>query len=79
MMQIHPNEITTTKKTPLQLFYEVIRSDATKRDFETKLKKVTCNYLALVLKGDPELVLKQESMSKIKKKGIKRKFSDADF
>ena len=38
-MQIHPDEITCAKKTSLQLFYEGIKSDATKKDFETKLKK----------------------------------------
>ena len=79
MMQIHPDEITTTKKTPLQLFYDGIRSDATKRDFETKLKKVTCDFLALVLKGDPKKVSKQKTEPKPRKRGIKRQFSDADF
>jgi len=32
-----------------------------------------------ILKGDPELVAKQESIPEIKKRGLKRNFSDADF
>ena len=79
MMQIHPDEITTIKKTSLQLFFEGIKSDATKRDFENKLKKVTCDYLALVLKGDKEKISKQKIDPKPRKRGIKRQFSDADF
>ena len=79
MMQIHPDEITTTQKTSLQLFYEGIRSNATKRDYEIKLKKVTCDFLALVLKGNPDKVSKQKTGQKPRKRGIKRQFSDADF
>ena len=78
-MQIHPDEITCTKKTSLQLFYEGIKSDATRKDFEIKLKKVTCDYLALVLKGNPGKVSKQKTDPKPRKRGIKRQFSDADF
>jgi len=78
-MQIHPDEITTTKKKPLQLFYEGIKSEATKRDFENKLKKVTCDYLALILKGNQEKVSKQRTEPKPRRRGIKRQFSDADF
>ena len=72
-MQIHPDEILTTKKTSLNLFFDGMKSEATKRDFEIKLKKVTCDYLALVLKGNPEKVLRQKSEPRPRKRGVKRK------
>jgi integrase len=78
-VEIHPDEIVRSKNDPLELFYSSIRAEATKNDYERKLKKVLCEFFRPILKGDPELVAKQESMPKIKKKGIKRKFSDADF
>lgn len=61
IMQIRPDEIATTKKTPLKLFYEGIKSDASRKDFETKLKKVTYDYPSLILKGDPEKISKQKT------------------
>ena len=78
-MEIHPDEILKSKNDPLELFYSSIRAEATKTDYERKLKKVLCEFFRPILKGDPELVAKQESMPKIKKKGVKRTFSDADF
>ena len=78
-MEIHPYEIVKSKNDPLELFYSSIRAEATKTDYERKLKKVLCEFFRPILKGDPELVEKQESMPKIKKKGVKRQFSDADF
>jgi len=78
-VEIHPDEIVKSKNDPLELFYSSIRAEATKTDYERKLKKVLCEFFRPILKGDPELVAKQESMPKIKRKGIKRKFSDADF
>jgi len=78
-VEIHPEEIVKSKNDPLELFYSSIRAKATKTDYERKLKKVLCEFFRPILKGDPELVEKQESMPKIKKKGVKRQFSDADF
>lgn len=78
-MEIHPEEIVKSKNDPLELFYSSIRAEATKTDYERKLKKVLCEFFRPILKGDPELVAKQRSMPKIKKKGVKRQFSDADF
>lgn len=78
-MEIHPDEILKSKNDPLELFYSSIRAEATKADYERKLKKVLCEFFRPILKGDPEIIAKQESAPKIKKKGIKRKFSDADF
>jgi len=78
-VEIHPDEILKSKNDPLELFYSSIRAEATKTDYERKLKKVLCEFFRPILKGDPELIAKQESMPKIKKKGIKRTFFDADF
>jgi len=78
-VEIHPDEIVKSRNNPLELFYSSIRAEATRTDYERKLKKVLCEFFRPILKGDPDLVLKQESMPKIKKRGIKRKFSDADF
>jgi len=77
-VEIHPDEIVKSQNNPLELFYSSIRAEATKTDYERKLKKVLCEFFRPILKGDPDLVLQQESMPKIKKRGIKRKFSDAD-
>lgn len=78
-MEIHPDEIVRSKNNPLELFYSSIRAEATRTDYERKLKKVLCEFFRPILKGDPELVLQQKSMPKIKKRGVKRNFSDADF
>lgn len=78
-MEIYPDEIVKSRNNPLELFYSSLRAEATKTDYERKLKKVLCEFFRPILKGDPDLVLQQESMPKIKKRGIKRNFSDADF
>ena len=59
-MEIHPDEILKSKNDPLELFYSSIRAEATKTDYERKLKKVLCEFFRPILKGDPELVAKQE-------------------
>jgi len=56
-----------------------MRAEATKTDYDRKLRKVLCEFFKPILKGDPELVKREQSEPKIKKKGVKRKFSDADF
>jgi hypothetical protein len=78
-VEIHPDEIVKSNNNPLELFYSSIRAEATRTDYERKLKKVLCEFFRPILKGDPELVLRQKSMPKIKKRGVKRNFSDADF
>ncbi len=79
VVEIHPDEIIKSKNNPLELFYSSIRAEATRTDYERKLRKVLCEFFRPILKGDPEQVKRQESEPKIKKKGVKRKFSDADF
>ncbi|MCV0392813.1 MAG: integrase [Nitrosopumilus sp.] len=78
-MEIHPDEITRTKNDPLTLFYSSLRAEATKTDYDRKLRKVLCEFFKPILKGDPELVKRKESEPKAKKQGVKRQFSDADF
>jgi len=78
-MEIYPDEIVKSKNNPLDLFYSSLRAEATRADYERKLKKVLCEFFRPILKGDPDLVLQQKSIPEIKKRGIKRKFSDADF
>jgi len=78
-MEIYPDEIVKSKNNPLELFYSSLRAEATRTDYERKLKKVLCEFFRPILKGDPDLILQQKSIPEIKKRGIKRKFSDADF
>lgn len=78
-MEIHPEEITKSQNNPLELFYSSMRAEATRADYDRKLRKVLCEFFKPILKGDPELVKRRESESQTKKKGVKRKFSDADF
>ncbi|MCE2506869.1 MAG: integrase [Nitrosopumilaceae archaeon] len=78
-MEIHPDEITRTRNSPLELFYSSLRAEATKSDYDRKLRKVLCEFFKPILKGDPELVKRKESEPKLKKQGVKRQFSDADF
>jgi hypothetical protein len=78
-MEIQPDEVTTTKSKPLDLFYSSIRAEATRKDYERKLKKVLCEFFGPILGGDPQLVAEDQFMPKIKKRGMKRTFSDADF
>jgi len=78
-MQILPEEVTQTYKSPIQLFYEGLTENATRIEYVNKLKKVLCEYLALVLKGDPVKIENQKKNPSTQKRGIKRKFFDADF
>lgn len=78
-MEISPDEIITTKSKPLDLFYSSIRAEATRKDYERKLKKVLCEFFAPILEGDPKLVQEDQIRYKVKTRGVKRTFSDADF
>ena len=77
-MEIRPDEITIQKQKPISLFHQGIKADATRLDYTNKLKKVLCEFLHLVLKGDPSLVEKQK-LDTTKKMGVHRTFYDADF
>lgn len=77
-IEIQPYEITSTKHSPIELFYQSIKSDYTRTDYVNKMKKVLCEFLHIVLKGDPELVRKQKENPE-RRRGRKRYFYDADF
>ncbi len=57
-MEINPEEIVKSKKTPIDNFYRSITAEVTKKDYERKLKKVLCEFLRPLIKGDPSLVAK---------------------
>lgn len=77
-IEIQPYEITKSEQNPIELFYQSLRSDYTRTDYVNKMKKVLCEFLRVVLKGDPELVKKQDA-DPVKRRGRKRYFNDADF
>ena len=78
-MELKPEEIIQTKENPLELFYSSLKSEYTKKDYDRKLRKVMCEFLGPILKGDPELVKQQELQDHPTKRGIKRTFFDADY
>lgn len=78
-MEIHPDEIVKSQSNPLELFYSSMRAEATRADYDRKLRKVLCEFFKPILKGDSELVKREQSIPEITKRGVKRKFSDADF
>jgi len=55
-MEIHPEDIFKTDESPLTRFYNTFQSEQTKHDYDRKLKKVMCEFLATILVGDPNLV-----------------------
>ena len=75
-MEIRPEEIKSVTENPYDLFFHSINNQASKRLYVSVLKKLTCEYLKSVLKGDPSLV---ENTKSVKKRGVPRKYSDADF
>ena len=75
-MEIRPEEIVRVKERPIDLFYQGIKAQATKKDYTNKLKKMLCEFLKPILKGDPNLVVKNSSE---KTYGKKRQYSDIDF
>ncbi len=78
-MQLHRSDIEITERTAVQLFNDGIKADATRYDYTNKLKKVLCEYLGPILKGEPAKVEHQKKYPDKPKKGIKRQFFDADW
>lgn len=75
-MEIRPEEIKNVTENPYDLFFHSINNQASKKLYVSVLKKLVCEYLKFVLKGDPSLV---ENTKPVKKRGVQRKYSDADF
>ncbi len=59
-MQLHRSDIEITERTAVQLFNDGIKADATRYDYTNKLKKVLCEYLGPILKGEPAKVEHQK-------------------
>jgi len=77
-LKINPNEISKNQESPLTRFYSSFNSDATRKDYERKLKKVMCEFLSDVLEGDQNLV-NQELAEPKTKRGSSFKVPTADF
>jgi len=81
VLKINPEEIIHTYQTPIKLFHQGIKADATRLDYTNKLKKIVCEFLENILVGNPEKV--RQALSKPKPKGLvngkQREFCDADF
>ncbi|MDH3764545.1 MAG: hypothetical protein OER82_01875 [Nitrosopumilus sp.] len=58
------------------MLFHSINNQASKRLYVSVLKKLVCEYLKTILKGDLGLV---ENSKPIKKYGVQRKYSDVDF
>jgi hypothetical protein len=78
-MQLSQSDIQITERTAIQLFFDGIKADATRNDYTNKLKKVLCEYLGQILKGDPKKIENQKKYPDKPKKGVKRQFFDADW
>ncbi|MBT6646217.1 MAG: hypothetical protein HOB51_01665 [Thaumarchaeota archaeon] len=78
-MELDPNDIEENIRTPIQLFNDGIKADATRLDYTNKLKKVLCEFMAKILVGDPQKVKNTKSNPTAPKTGRKRTFCDADY
>ncbi|MGH1566442.1 MAG: hypothetical protein ACRBB5_03245 [Nitrosopumilus sp.] len=58
------------------MFFHSINNQASKRLYVSVLKKLVYEYLKTILKGDIGLV---QNSKPIKKCGVQKKYSDADF
>lgn len=76
-MELRPDEIKEFIEDPLEHFAKSFKAKATKETQTYTLKKILCEFLGPVLKGDPELV-RQDKL--IPKKGTQtQQFSTADW
>lgn len=78
-MKLSKSDIVISQSTPVELFFDGIKAKATRIDYTNKIKKVLCEYLADILKGDPKKVEFQKNNPVKPKKGVKRQFFDADW
>ncbi|GKS66983.1 hypothetical protein YTPLAS73_05300 [Nitrosarchaeum sp.] len=79
MLEIHPDEITQVNESPLAKFYSTFQSEYTKNDYERKLKRILCEFLAPVLVGNPEKVRHDIENPHKCRKGRAFSVSTADF
>lgn len=78
-MELNPDEIEETNRTPIQLFHDGIKADVTRSDYTNKLKKVLCEFMAKILTGNPQKVETAKKNPSAPKTGRKRTFCDADY
>lgn len=78
-MELNPDEIEETNRTPIQLFNDGIKADVTCSDYPNKLKKVLCEFMAKILTGNPQKVETAKKNPSTPKTGRKRTFCDADY
>jgi len=79
VLQVKPEEIKKLKETPSELFFSSLTVPATRRNYTASLKKILCEFLGPVLKGDPELITQQIAGYKNQEKENKKPYWDADF
>jgi hypothetical protein len=79
VLQVKPEEIKKLNETPSELFFSSLTVPATKRNYIASLKKILCEFLGQVLKGDPELINQQIAEYKKQKLENKKPYWDADF
>ena len=75
-MKLSKSDIVISSSTPVELFFDGIKAKATRIDYTHKIKKVLCEYLADIMKGDPSNRISKKPSDK-SKKGVKRQFFDA--
>ena len=52
VLQVKPEEIERLNETPSELFFSSLTVPATRRNYIACLKKILCEFLGPVLKGD---------------------------
>ena len=55
-MKLSKSDIVISSSTTVELFFDGIKAKARRLDYTNKIKKVLCEYLADMLKGDPSKV-----------------------
>lgn len=72
--EIQPEEIVKVTQDPVKTFYDSLKSEATKLQYDKRLRKVLCQFLRPILEGDPDI-----EEQKTQHGGLKKHYKDADF
>ena len=75
-MELRPEDLRQLHNNPYEIFRTACKTKVTLHDYESALKKITCEYLAKILVGDPAAIEAEDP--KIKQ-GRRKAYSDADF
>jgi len=78
-VEIRPEEIKKLNETPFELFDKSLTVAATRRNYLSCLRKMICEFLGPVLKGDPQLIQRQKSEYDNQGKKNTKLYFDADF